>query len=455
MGDFGIGIGLYFSSLKYLAILTFIAGVLSIPTTVYYASPVYSGIQPGIKYALKGSAICTHTKWVPCPTCDESDFKGAELRLRTNEGTGVIEALKNECQAPPLTIGLVQYFTMILIFFGFCYISQKQDKMQVIFDEDEQTAQDYSIHVHNPLSDGIDPEEYNTFFSQFGHVTCCTLCVDNDILVQALVERRGRYQQIKRKLPPNTPLDDNTLSKIAAEEERKNISFFRLLNELILYPLGFYDLTGLNQRVTVLNDKIRGLAQLSYSVTNVFITFETEKSQRDCLTALSTGKYYSSTNTKPKDMKTQYLFRNSYVLEVEEATEPSDVRWQSLNITLFGRLKVVGCTVFTWFVTLCLLSFLLKLLHDENALYSAIAISLFNFFFPFFCVIITNMEPHKTNTDLETSLFLKMVFFRWVNTAIIIDLLTVSSLFLTPFVIYILYLNYFCSHFHKGYQAKM
>ena len=71
--------------------------------------------------------------------------------------------------------------------------------------------------------------------------------------------------------------------------------------------------------IAVLNEKIRGLVQLTYPVTNVFITFETEKGQRDCLTALSVGKYYSRTNTIPKDMKSQYLFRNSYVLDVEEA----------------------------------------------------------------------------------------------------------------------------------------
>jgi len=425
MGDFGIGIGLYFSSLKYLIILTFIAGLLSVPTIAYYASPVYSSIQRGIPYSLKGSAICTDTKWVPCPTCDESDFKGAELRLRTNDETGVTEALKNKCDAPPLAIGLTQWFTIVGICLGFFYINYKQEEMQVIFDEDEQTAQDYSIHIHNPPSDGIDPEEYNQFFSQFGHVTCCTVCVNNDILVQSLVERRERYQQIKRKLPPNTSYqDDDILSKIAAEVENKNKFFTRLINEFILYPCGVYDLTGLHQRIAVLNEKIRGLVQLTYPVTNVFITFETEKAQRDCLTSLSIGKYYSSTNKIPSNLKNQHLFRNSNVLEVEEGEEPSSMRWQSLNMTFVGRLKILGFTLVITFGAICMLAFMVKLLHDKSAVYSAIAISVFNAIFPIFSWMMTNCEPHKSESDKQTSLFVKIVLFRWVNTAIVIDVIT-------------------------------
>ena len=142
--------------------------------------------------------------------------------------------------------------------------------MLVIFDEDEQTAQDYSMHMHNPPSDGIDPEECNQFFPQFGHVTCCTVCVNNYILVQSLVERRERHQQIKRKLPPNAShQDDDVLSKIAAEDENKNKFFIRLINEFLLHPCGAYDLTGLHQRIAVLNEKIRGLVQLTLPVTNV------------------------------------------------------------------------------------------------------------------------------------------------------------------------------------------
>lgn len=311
MGDFGIGIGLYFSALKYLVILTLICGILSMPSIFYYASLTYSESQSGVSsFFLKGSAICTDTEWVPCPTCEKSDFKHAELRIRyEDDDSRTTEALKNKCDAPPISIGVIQWFMIVSVCVGFYVIQSKQTEMQIVFDEDEQTAQDYSIHIHNPPDDAIDPEEWNTFLLQFGHVTCCTLCVNNDVLVQSLVERRERYQQMKRRfLKPGTSLDDDTLSKIAAEIETRHRFCKVFLNEFLLYPLGIYNLTGLHQRIAVLNEKIRGLVQLSYPVTNVFITFETEQGQRDCLTALSVGKYYSRTNIIPHTFSNHFLF---------------------------------------------------------------------------------------------------------------------------------------------------
>ena len=65
MGDFGIGIGMYFSALKSAIILLFIAGIFSIPNIVYYASKSYSdNEQEGVEGYLQGTAICTDTTWV-------------------------------------------------------------------------------------------------------------------------------------------------------------------------------------------------------------------------------------------------------------------------------------------------------------------------------------------------------------------------------------------------------
>ena len=65
MGDFGIGIGLYFSALKSAVILLFIAGIFSIPNIIYYASKSYSdNEQDGVEGYLQGTAICTDTTWV-------------------------------------------------------------------------------------------------------------------------------------------------------------------------------------------------------------------------------------------------------------------------------------------------------------------------------------------------------------------------------------------------------
>lgn len=42
MGDFGIGVGLYFTTLRFICVLTFLAGVIHPPTIAYVNSDKYS-----------------------------------------------------------------------------------------------------------------------------------------------------------------------------------------------------------------------------------------------------------------------------------------------------------------------------------------------------------------------------------------------------------------------------
>lgn len=59
MGDYGLGYGLYFSTLRSFAILSFLTGLLNLPNLLYFASDEYSNGQPEIAPLLQGSAICT------------------------------------------------------------------------------------------------------------------------------------------------------------------------------------------------------------------------------------------------------------------------------------------------------------------------------------------------------------------------------------------------------------
>ena len=65
MGDFGLGYGLYFSTLRAFAILSFVAGIINIPNLIYFASSDYSPGKTGedgiSSPFLASSAICTGT----------------------------------------------------------------------------------------------------------------------------------------------------------------------------------------------------------------------------------------------------------------------------------------------------------------------------------------------------------------------------------------------------------
>ena len=97
--------------------------------------------------------------------------------------------------------------------------------------------------------------------------------------------------------------------------------------------------------------KVKGLAQLDYHVTNVFVTFETEQDQRRVLSELSVGFWQSQTNDR-KAVPKEYLFDGERVLHVSEPDEPSAIRWEDLNV---AYLQVVKLMVFSHMLTLILI----------------------------------------------------------------------------------------------------
>ena len=81
MGDFGVGIGLYFTTLLGMVFITLVAGLINIPNILYFAGNEYSNGQLGVNWALKGSAVCTETVWVPCPSCEMIDFRRSPEKI--------------------------------------------------------------------------------------------------------------------------------------------------------------------------------------------------------------------------------------------------------------------------------------------------------------------------------------------------------------------------------------
>ena len=176
----------------------------------------------------QGSAICTVQKWVPCPDCTWEEYIDQPERYQNvtlnSTVNGVLNSevlhfsVRNDCM-PRFEDCMVNLGTLFFLIIAFIFLNMYSSKMEEQFDEDEQTAQDYSMHVKNPPDDAYDPEEWKTFFSQFGHVTVCTTAINNDLLVKTLVQRREICQQIFELLPPGTDMSENNLTMIAAEAE--------------------------------------------------------------------------------------------------------------------------------------------------------------------------------------------------------------------------------------------
>lgn len=426
LGDFGIGVGLYFSSLRAVAFIALIAGCINMPNILYYASEEYSGSQPGVNFLLKGSAICTEQVWVPCPTCTLDEFDRAESRIAgtttiTPEGElqTLIFALKNTCDGAKFQVGIINMASLGFILLAIAVLSLYQRQKQIAFDEQEQTAQDYSIEISNPPSDATEPEEWRDFFeSRFGgHVTCCTVTIDNDLLVKALAERREVAFAIEEKLKEGGTEDTLTLHELSAKIEHGRGFVGRIMSRI---SPGIPELVG---RLTVLNGRIQGLIQQRYRATRVFCTFETERSQRQVLTSMVVGSLASMRNITHK-VNPNLLFRGEHVLHVREAEEPSTIRWMDLDEKWSTRMKQISVTTLISFACIVAVAVIVALCRRESAAYAALAISIANAMFPIIAKMVTNFEAHASETGKQSSLYVKIAIFRWVVTAIVITIIT-------------------------------
>jgi len=85
---------------------------------------------------------------------------------------------------------------------------------------------------------------------------------------------------------------------------------------------------------------------------------------------------------------------------------------------------VIATTIAT-IGTIALVALLIRILNGVSAAWAAIAIAVANSVFPEFAKILTSFEPHASEGGKQTSLYFKIAIFRWVNTAIIITIITV------------------------------
>lgn len=160
--------------------------------------------------------------------------------------------------------------------------------------------------------------EWKDFFSQFGNqVVYCTVALDNDALVQALSKRRTLLQKASFKLPgwnPNEQLQE--IPSSLAQDKKK------LYKKL------------LKNHATCL-----GLLDETYPASAVFVTFQTERCQRSVLEMLTVGTIAVTTNDVSVLTK-NHLFRGNLVLDVEEAVEPSSIRWKDLDKSMTVRYRM-------------------------------------------------------------------------------------------------------------------
>jgi len=420
LGDFGLGVGLYFITRMTFAAVVFLAAILNLYSYQYYRSDAYSGGQPGIRSDLQGSAVCTAQELV----C-------LDVKCRKT-------AYKNNCQVS-FTQGIMDLVCTGMLIILFFFLARWQQKIGAEFDESEQTAQDYAIEVLDPDDDAKDPEEWRRFFSRFGHVTYVTVALSNGELLKALAEyrktrlmlkyeheetgglvhevsfRAGNSMKLVKKLS-----EYQMVSPEPKENTEQKQSFFQAHKS-------FFQFFGLGLGVEYWENK---LAQIEEHIENlklkkqnpdaakIFVIFEDEKSQRKCLETLSTG-WLPSLFEYGKIPK-KYRFRGENVLDVIEPSEPTSILWENLDVPFKVQLQwqLIGYSGSIIFILV--FAEIINVVSAISLGLAALMISVSNVVLAPIMLWLSQKECHQTYEQQQKSLMLKLAGVRWMNTAFII-----------------------------------
>lgn len=329
LADFGVGVGVYFFTLRSLCIIMLLGGIINIPNLIYFGSDAYNGVHEDTGHwggaPLRMSAICSNSTWVACPTCTKQQWRDHfpatyDRYAETKEGLTFI--LRRNCQVKS-TIAIGAYVSLIFVCVSVYILQKITKKRERYFDESAQTTTDYAIEVVNPPKDARNVQEWRDFFERFGHVTCCTVALDNEELIASLVARRELLAKLENLQPAGVVMDRNDIDR--AVKTAQAVPWYYKLAGYVM------DAETLQKEIVKLNKHILSdLAKRKYDVSNVFVVFETEHAQQEALRELAVlgiDIFRNNTYALPSDL----LFRGEKVLEVREPPEPSSVRWQDLD----------------------------------------------------------------------------------------------------------------------------
>uniref|UniRef100_A0A7S3QEB8 CSC1/OSCA1-like cytosolic domain-containing protein n=1 Tax=Chaetoceros debilis TaxID=122233 RepID=A0A7S3QEB8_9STRA len=433
MADFGVGVVLHFSTIRFLAILCFVAACINIPNMVFFASEEYGSkvrgnIESKSDWYLIGSALCLNTQWEACPTCTEEPWEGdtwqtfprAEDRLATGlkDGMEVKFIKRNLCDmnGTSLMYGILTISSLVIVSIAFYYWIYSQKKRIRLYDDAEHSSADYTIEIKNPpkiessLSPDVWKQWFETTFDEL-EVAGCTIALDNEKLVNAVAKRRSLILQLQNELENPEDFDIDNMESYVNQLEKvpkwKKILCFATSPDDIV------------KAIIKETEYVAELASKDYGVASVFLTFQTQGQQRMVLDELLVPTFFSS--RKLNDEK--YMYEGK-ILKVCEPAEPSDIRWGDLNI--WTPIRVLQILV-TTLVSLALIiggGYIIKYARTVSPGFAGYAITTLNLITPTIVRMLTTIESHPNESSCLASKYLKITAFRWTNTALIYWVIT-------------------------------
>jgi len=443
--EWGAGMDLYFISLWFFAILMFVCGCINILSIDYFASTAYNDdTGDAVSGFLRSSAVCTNLEWVVCSKCTKEEWNTtpniAPERFATAigpDGTETSLVERNLCQFEEFRLGWPNYLTLWVVLISVSVFSVYLRAREVRFDEDKVTTSDYSVCVLNPPPDAKDPDEWRDFFDKYTNegdqITTVTVALDNENLINKLATRRVYQNYLRMKLPPDTDFSDEDALTLAIEKHREHVATLPvgLIGKLVNCVRPIFKLIGmmlnaneLHEKITKMAEEVKELQEKEYHATKIFITFETERSQRNALEALCVGQIELRAN-RLGAISPENHFRGDQLLDVIEPAEPSAIRYMELSSGLISRLLrrfitmtiTIGLVVFAgWSVW--------RVRETMGAYYSGNLTTIFNSSMPSILKFLLILERHPDEGSYQRSVYLKLTLFRWTLSGLLASLIT-------------------------------
>ena len=125
LSDWGIGMGMYFSTLSSIGTILLLAGILSIPNIIWYGNGYDPSPNRNMNFSLmtilRFSAICTTREWVKCDGCDADiwnntfteNYYGRGLDAATGETATLIN--RTTCLPAQFAPGMWNFGVLLLL----------------------------------------------------------------------------------------------------------------------------------------------------------------------------------------------------------------------------------------------------------------------------------------------------------------------------------------------------
>jgi hypothetical protein len=290
LGDFGLGVGLYFKTIIIMGAVMFVLFILNVPTMSYFAT--YYGQTPGgetsaFSYGfsefwvnfiaiplvpLQGTAICpshlalmtqrnpgtqatgsefvdgcttggTDQVEIACamkggaalrPVYEKGTYDGLKYPMEsTYDGINYPEGTRwiNDCPFDE-RMGWLDLTGSLFLLLTILILGKVQGEMAEAIDEAVQTAQDYTVEVEDP-GDTVydqDPLAWKKYFEQFGKVTSIAIVKKNGELMNMLAERKAMLAFVRKQGWDNEKDDDYVEPKL--REHLINGGMYPMTNEM-------------------------------------------------------------------------------------------------------------------------------------------------------------------------------------------------------------------------------